>query len=770
MPEANASTRNAVVASIAVAIFAIGQLIASQAIRDGFFLSQFEATALPPMVVGGSLLSLFFVWARTRFFRHTSPERILPVIFVVNGVLFVGEWALIGYSPRSAAIVLFFHVACLGSLLVSAFWSVVNERFDPREARNNIARIGGGATLGGVLGGLGIGLAATTFEISTMILSLGALNLFCAYGASRMSGGPQVLPPAEARVSSSTLEIFEESPYLRNLALLVGLGAFCQAVYDYVFKATAASFIESGTELISFFALFHLSVGVLTFAVQYLIAGRMLARFGLTANVQSLPASGALLGIGALLFPGLASAAAMRGGIGIAENSLFRSGYELLYTPVAPEKKRPTKSWIDVGGDKAGTALGGGAAFLMIGLFPSVSSPLLIVAGIAASLGSLHVARKLRRGYVASLASKLRSGSLSPKDVVVEDATTRLVLSDTTISDPLAAASTLPAGAGSEQGDPLGLIGLRTRLRESLRGRNTNRTDTRKPFVATAASAVSPQDLDPIVTAIAHLRSRDPSRVNAVLAEHHPLPRDLIPHVIQLLGDARIAETASMALKRIAPANTGALLDAALQSRTPLPVRRTLCQILGQLSTQRSVNGLVELLLDRNFELRFRAAASLLRIHRSNPAARLPRAPILEVAEREAAHCRRLWRSQDSVDERLSKIEASQSEQGRRVVQGLTFISTLLLMLHDQEAMTVAIRGLADGRSGQRGTALEYLENVLPSSLFVELRPLIEDSRLTGRSVASRAEMLAEIVRSETSEVVDLSSIRERVDAARAGR
>jgi hypothetical protein len=90
MPEANASTRNAVVASIAVAIFAIGQLIASQAIRDGFFLSQFEATALPPMVVGGSLLSLFFVWARTRFFRHTSPERILPVIFVVNGVLFVG--------------------------------------------------------------------------------------------------------------------------------------------------------------------------------------------------------------------------------------------------------------------------------------------------------------------------------------------------------------------------------------------------------------------------------------------------------------------------------------------------------------------------------------------------------------------------------------------------------------------------------------------------------------------------------------------------------
>jgi AAA family ATP:ADP antiporter len=770
MPEANASTRNAVAASIAVAIFAIGQLIASQAIRDGFFLSQFEATALPPMVVGGSLLSLFFVWARTRLFRHTSPERILPIIFVVNGVLFFCEWALIDFSPRSAAIVLFFHVACLGALLVSAFWSVVNERFDPREARNNIARIGGGATLGGVLGALGAGLAATTFEISTMILFLGALNLFCAYGASRMSGGQQVAPPAEAGQASSTLEIFEETPYLRNIALLVGLGAFCQAVYDYVFKATAASFIESGSELISFFALFHLSVGILTFIVQNLLSGRMLARFGLTINVQSLPASGALLGIGALLFPGLASAAAMRGGIGIAENSLFRSGYELLYTPVAPEKKRPTKSWIDVGGDKAGTALGGGAAFLVIGLFPSFSSPLLIVAGIVASLASLRVARKLQQGYVASLASKLRSGSLAPEDVVIEDATTRFVLSDTTISDPLAGASASLLGTSSEQADPLGLIGLRTRLREGLRARKTGRVDARKPFVASPAPAISPQDLDPIVTAIASLRSQDPSRMQSVLAEHHPLPRDLIPHVIRLLGDARIADTASVALKRIAPANTGALLDAALQTRTPLPVRRTLCQILGRLSTQRSVNGLVELLLDGNFELRFRAAASLLRIHRTNPAIRLPRALILEVAEREAAYCRKLWRSHDSVDQRLSRTEASQSKQGRRVAQGLTFISTLLLILHDQEAMTVAFRGLADGGLGQRGTALEYLENVLPSSLFVELRPLIEDSRLTGRRVTSRSEMLAEIVRSESSEVVDLSAIRARVDAARAGR
>ena len=41
---------------------------------------------------------------------------------------------------------------------------------------------------GGVLGGLVVGLGASTFEISTMILILGMLNLLCAIGATRIGG------------------------------------------------------------------------------------------------------------------------------------------------------------------------------------------------------------------------------------------------------------------------------------------------------------------------------------------------------------------------------------------------------------------------------------------------------------------------------------------------------------------------------------------------------------------------------------------------------
>ena len=149
-------------------------------------------------------------------------------------------------------------------MVVSAFWSVVNERFDPRAAKQMIGRIGGGATFGGVLGGLAVWRGASSFEISTMILVLGVLNLLCAAGASRIGDGEHVATSFDEGASRSALEIFQETPYLRSLALVVALGAFCQTVYDYVFKVTAASYFETGTELVAFFALFHVSVGILS--------------------------------------------------------------------------------------------------------------------------------------------------------------------------------------------------------------------------------------------------------------------------------------------------------------------------------------------------------------------------------------------------------------------------------------------------------------------------------------------------------------------------
>ena len=48
----------------------------------------------------------------------------------------------------------YLHMGVFGATLVSAYWSLVNERFDPYTAKRIIGRIGTGASLGGALGGL----------------------------------------------------------------------------------------------------------------------------------------------------------------------------------------------------------------------------------------------------------------------------------------------------------------------------------------------------------------------------------------------------------------------------------------------------------------------------------------------------------------------------------------------------------------------------------------------------------------------------------------
>ncbi len=48
----------------------------------------------------------------------------------------------------------------------------------------------------------------------------------------------------------------------------------------------------------------------------------------------------------------------LRGGEAVTRNSLYRSAYELFYTPLPTAKKRATKTLIDVGVDRVGTTIG----------------------------------------------------------------------------------------------------------------------------------------------------------------------------------------------------------------------------------------------------------------------------------------------------------------------------------------------------------------------------------------------------------------------------
>src|SRR5438128_6878650 len=107
-------------------------------------------------------------------------------MFAAAAVLFLLELWLSQYDIRLAAVAVYLHTALFGSASVSAFWSLVNESFDPHTAKKLIGRIASGGTVGGVVGGLLGWQASAHLSVAMMLALLGVMNLVGLWPAVRM--------------------------------------------------------------------------------------------------------------------------------------------------------------------------------------------------------------------------------------------------------------------------------------------------------------------------------------------------------------------------------------------------------------------------------------------------------------------------------------------------------------------------------------------------------------------------------------------------------
>lgn len=164
------ATRTPLIIATLSATTMIAQQVAGKVTRDALFLSQFPATTLPRAVIVASILSIAASLIFSRALSKSTPAKVVPGLFALSAALFVGEWFAAGPAPKVVAVALYLHMAVFGLLVVSGFWSVVNETFDPHAAKKAISRIGAGAALGGVAGGILADRVAALIDVRAMLL------------------------------------------------------------------------------------------------------------------------------------------------------------------------------------------------------------------------------------------------------------------------------------------------------------------------------------------------------------------------------------------------------------------------------------------------------------------------------------------------------------------------------------------------------------------------------------------------------------------------
>ena len=752
----------------------IAHHVASKAVRDALFLTSFEVTSLPVMVIVASVFSIVSVLVTSRAMTRFTPARLVPIAFGTSSALLLCVWLAIDHFPRACAVLLYIEIVSLGSLLTSGFWSVLNERFDPRTAKQYIARIAGSGTFGGIVGGVLAERTAAMFSTQAVVPMLAVYHLFCGIVLGKLasdrlapSGGKPVAEEPLPGPRRSTWRVLMEAPYLRTLATLVLLGTISAAMIDFVFKSQAVSFHGRGENLTRFFALFYSATGVLTFVVQMTVSSGALRRLGLAKTVGTLPFAVSLGGLGGLVIPGLWSVTIARALEAVFRGSLFRSGYELFYTPIPTSEKRAAKSVVDVGFDRLGDALGSGLVTLMLTLGPVIATHAILTGAILVALAGVWVASQLHGAYIDALERGLleRAGALDLAEVGDSVALTG-ILESMTVIYPTTSFPSVPSAGGQRAVRP---SQAPTRSDSEYTARSSRGSQPR--ITAAPPIAVAPGSLqsDPVLQWIGDLRSGDLERVRRTLSENSPIKPYLVPHVIALLAWDQAYPDAARALQTVVHAHVGQMIDALLDDGTDFSIRRRLPRLLSTAPSQRTLDGLLSGLSDKRFEVRFQCGRALTVCIERGSNLRVEDSIIFDAIRREVTVSRPVWESHRLLD-RAEEREASPFVDEflrNRTSRSLEHVFTLLSLVLPAEPLRIAFKGLHTDDPQLRGTSLEYLESILPPDVRERLWPLLESKSTSSirRDARPLDEVIDDLMKSNQSILVNLGELRKKTGA-----
>ena len=663
-------------------------LVAGRATRDAIFLSQFSTSNLPAMVAVAAIAAVAMSMLGSRMLVRLGPNRMAAFGFALSGIMQVAEWMLFGYSPRVAACLIYVHVVAFGSVLASAFWSLMNESFEPRSAKTVFGKIGASGTLGGFLGGLLAERVVALFSAQAVILVLAALHILCA-GLLWMAFPSK--PAPEQRQSDkrepTIIDALHRYPFLLTLAGLVLAASVSASLLDFVFRARAAQVVGRGAALFRFFGLYYTATSLLTFLVQTFVCRLCLKRAGLSASAGALPAAVSLGSLLNAVFPSFNLLSGVRGMEIVIRGSVYRSAYELFYTAVSPGDKRSAKSLIDVGVERAGDLLGAGVVSLLLVLSPSRYNLILFAAAGISAIAVLLAAR-LDGGYIHALEKSLFDRAVEVNPSLVDDSTTQSVLMRSAEMPRSPFAGDAPLVAGPH-----------------------------RPFVA-----------DPYLRRVTNLRSGDSVRAIAAANEIGPGDWNLAPLLIELLAWDDVMPAACSALERVGPRIAGMLVDALLDPDRDFVIRRRVPRVLATMPAARSAEGLFEALQDQRFEVRFYAARALHLLVKDRPELMIAPDRVWQAVNCELSLQRSVWANHRLLDRRRSSEKQWFFDDHLldRADRNLEHLFTLLGLLLPGDAVRIAFRALHTNDRQLKGTAFEYLESATPPDTRQLLLPLLE--------------------------------------------
>jgi hypothetical protein len=680
----------------------IAQQVAANAIRDGLFLSLFSVQSLPYFMVGAAVLAIVAAQFTGALLTRLGPVQASPVIIAANAALFLVEWLLLRGQPQAAAVLLYLHSSVLGGIAISSFWSLLNERFDPHSGRLLMSRVAGAATFGGFIGGVSAERVAALLPEGALLPLLATVGACCAGGVVVVGRGTPVRRSSAAETPGGTSPFAE----LHRQPLLRNLA---------IVVALAAMLGALTDYLLKAEAVAYFGRGpqlVRFFGLFYSLTGlaavviqASLGRFALgrLGLGGSVASHPAVVGTTALL--GLVLPSPWRGILPRGSDVIVRnSTFRAGYELLYTPVAESAKRSVKSLIDVAVDCIGKGTGALLILVLAWVAS--------AHSFAAVNLAAAVAAAGEFFVARRLRVGYVNALE-----------------------------GGLRRQGSDLELVVEQSMADFTVAGTMTglDRAAVLKALGSTPPDP-SPSPTDPVLAALIELRSGDLLRIRAAV---NNLPADplVIAALVPLLARDNLVTIIVGALSGFGARAAGEMVSVLIDPATPDVVRRRLPLALKSCPSVVARDGLRAALESDVFEIRLRCGRALLSLTDAHPELQTPFAHALPLAERELAR-------------------RGHPQQVKE------HVFNLLALALEREPVQIAARAFTTEDKYVIGTALEYLETVLPAAMFAAFQPLLEANSPPSGRRRKPADARAELLRAGATMTVSLDELRRQLEIA----
>jgi len=433
-------------ARLALLLFAYFFLITApfniiKSLRDASFLEDLGPNFLPYAYASALVVGLA-VSLHARLQAKLSRRGLLRSTLVFFLLLDLAFWAVFSTSDWKWWTLLYWMWAnVFVVVLTTQFWILVNDVFNPREAKRLIGFFGSGGILGGVAGGVLTGFAARWMNSHDLLLLSAAFllaalavvaALFTGRGWGALAGGsprPEGPPPSAGPSKVGFWDCarsVRKSRYLTLIGAVVMVTGIVSTFIDWQSKTII--FQAGRANLTSFFGFFNSGLLVFAFLFQLVLTSRFIERFGIRLGLMIYPAVLFFMSLGIAVRPDLLFAVGIKGSDKALSYSLNQSARELLYIPVVPDLKYRAKIFIDMFLNRFSKAIGGLILLVLIllayGKFGTAAGPgvLAVVSAVSAGFIVLWMVlnARLDRAYVREVRLQLAKKWERPDTLISE--------------------------------------------------------------------------------------------------------------------------------------------------------------------------------------------------------------------------------------------------------------------------------------------------------------------------------------------------------------